>query len=147
MTFTRRSLLHGGTALANRRRVDWTCAAQFAKALGAGLAVSAEPGAKLNRDALEAFRAGGRRCVQRLVAALRPPGTEIERVSPKPSRTYMPRRRSSANTGSVLAMVWGLHTLPQLIPPPKVLKMNDVADYLGKSTLWTDGCPYMQAGQ
>jgi multiple sugar transport system substrate-binding protein len=35
-------------------------------------------------------------------------------------------------------MAWGLHTLPQLFPT-KVLKMNDVADYLGKKYGgWTD---------
>ena len=35
-------------------------------------------------------------------------------------------------------MAWGLHTLPQLFPT-KVIKMNDVADYLGKKYGgWTD---------
>src|SRR5918994_369841 len=43
-----------------------------------------------------------------------------------------PRKASvAANTGSGLDLAWGLHTLPQLFPT-QVLKMNDVADYLGK---------------
>ena len=44
----------------------------------------------------------------------------------------------AANTGQGLDLVWGLHTTPQLFPT-KVLKMNDVADYLGKKYGgWTD---------
>jgi multiple sugar transport system substrate-binding protein len=42
-----------------------------------------------------------------------------------------PKASVAANTGSGLDLVWGLHTLPQLFPT-KVVKMNDVADYLGK---------------
>jgi multiple sugar transport system substrate-binding protein len=42
-----------------------------------------------------------------------------------------PKASVAANTGSGLDLAWGLHTLPQLFPT-KVLKMNDVADYLGK---------------
>ena len=43
-----------------------------------------------------------------------------------------------ATPGQGLDLAWGLHTLPQLFPT-KVLKMNDVADYLGKKYGgWTD---------
>ena len=42
-----------------------------------------------------------------------------------------PKASVAANTGSGLDIAWGLHTLPQLFPT-QVLKMNDVADYLGK---------------
>src|SRR4051812_50081359 len=42
-----------------------------------------------------------------------------------------PKASVAANTGSGIDMAWGLHTLPQLFPT-KVLKMNDVAEYLGK---------------
>ena len=49
-----------------------------------------------------------------------------------------PKASVAANTGSGLDLAWGLHTLPQLFPT-KVLKMNDVADYLGKKYGgWTD---------
>ncbi len=49
-----------------------------------------------------------------------------------------PKASVAANTGSGIDMAWGLHTLPQLFPT-KVLKMNDVADYLGKKYGgWTD---------
>src|SRR5215470_8907788 len=42
-----------------------------------------------------------------------------------------PKASVAANVGSGLDVVWGLHTLPQLFPT-KVVKLNDVADYLGK---------------
>ena len=59
-----------------------------------------------------------------------------------------PKASVAANTGSGLDLAWGLHTLPQLFPT-KVLKMNDVADYLGKKYGgWTDAAAAdLQAGQ
>src|SRR4029078_11688926 len=42
-----------------------------------------------------------------------------------------PKASVAANTGAGLDMVWGTHTLPQQFPT-KVVKMNDVAEYLGK---------------
>jgi multiple sugar transport system substrate-binding protein len=49
-----------------------------------------------------------------------------------------PKASVAANTGSGMDLVWGLHTTPQLFPT-KALKMNDVADYLGKKYGgWTD---------
>jgi multiple sugar transport system substrate-binding protein len=49
-----------------------------------------------------------------------------------------PKASVAANTGSGIDLAWGLHTLPQLFPT-KVIKMNDVADYLGnKYGGWTD---------
>src|SRR5438477_4310529 len=57
-------------------------------------------------------------------------GTEMN-VFSESFEDVQPKASVAANTGSGLDMAWGLHTLPQLFPT-KVLKMNDVADYLGK---------------
>jgi multiple sugar transport system substrate-binding protein len=49
-----------------------------------------------------------------------------------------PKASVAANTGQGMDLAWGLHTLPQLFPT-KVIKLNDVADYLGKKYGgWTD---------
>lgn len=42
-----------------------------------------------------------------------------------------PKASVAANTGQGPDLVWGLYSLPQLFPE-KCLKVNDVADYLGK---------------
>src|SRR5437879_3296414 len=64
-------------------------------------------------------------------------GTEMN-VFSESFEDVQPKASVAANTGSGLDMAWGLHTLPQLFPT-KVLKMNDVADYLGKKYGgWTD---------
>ena len=57
-------------------------------------------------------------------------GTEMN-VFSESFEDVQPKASVAANTGSGLDLAWGLHTLPQLFPT-KVLKMNDVADYLGK---------------
>ena len=67
-------------------------------------------------------------------------GTEMN-VFSESFEDVQPKASVAANTGSGLDLVWGLHTLPQLFPT-KVLKMNDVADYLGKKYGgWTDAAP------
>ena len=64
-------------------------------------------------------------------------GTEMN-VFSESFEDVQPKASVAANTGSGLDLAWGLHTLPQLFPT-KVLKMNDVADYLGKKYGgWTD---------
>src|SRR5436853_6412219 len=64
-------------------------------------------------------------------------GTEMN-VFSESFEDVQPKASVAANTGSGLDMAWGLHTLPQLFPT-KVIKMNDVADYLGKKYGgWTD---------
>src|SRR5207237_10671891 len=64
-------------------------------------------------------------------------GTDMKLFS-ESFEDVQPKASVAANTGSGLDLAWGLHTLPQLFPT-KVLKMNDVADYLGKKYGgWTD---------
>ena len=63
--FTRRTLLQGGTALAAAGALTGPALLDFAKAWAQTAPWKPEPGAKLTADALEALRAGGRRCVQR----------------------------------------------------------------------------------
>src|SRR5215212_3075069 len=64
-------------------------------------------------------------------------GTEMN-VFSESFEDVQPKASVAANTGQGLDLAWGLHTLPQLFPT-KVLKLNDVADYLGKKYGgWTD---------
>ena len=57
-------------------------------------------------------------------------GTEMN-VFSESFEDVQPKASVAANTGQGLDLAWGLHTLPQLFPN-QVLKLNDVADYLGK---------------
>ncbi len=62
--FTRRTLLQGGTALAATGMLTGPALFDFAKAWAQRLALEGRARRQAHRDALEALRAGGRRCVQ-----------------------------------------------------------------------------------
>ena len=63
--FTRRSLLQGGTALAAAGALTGPALLDFAKAWAQAAPWKAGAGRQAHRDALEALRAGRRRCLQR----------------------------------------------------------------------------------
>src|SRR5205814_1807355 len=98
----------------------------------------AEPGAKLTVMRWKRFVPAEDDAFNVMVAAFKSAtGTEMN-VFSESFEDVQPKASVSANTGSGLDLAWGLHTLPQLFPT-KVLKMNDVADYLGKKYGgWTD---------
>ena len=146
--FTRRSLLQGGTALAAAGALTGPALLDFAKAWAQSAPWKAEKGAKLTVMRWKRFVPAEDDAFNAMVAAFKAAtGTEMN-VFSESFEDVQPKASVAANTGSGLDLAWGLHTLPQLFPT-KVLKMNDVADYLGKKYGgWTDGGrDYLQAGQ
>src|SRR4030095_10760216 len=136
--FTRRSFLQGGTALAAAGALTGPALLEFAKAWAADSPRKTEPGAKLPVMRWRRFVPAEDEAFNAMVAAFQSAtGTQMN-VFSEAFEDVQPKASVSANTGSGLDIVWGLHTLPQLFPT-KVLKMNDVADYLGKKYGgWTD---------
>ena len=136
--FTRRTLLQGGTALAAAGALTGPALFDFAKAWAQTAPWKAEPGAKLTVMRWKRFVPAEDDAFNAMVAAFKAAtGTEMN-VFSESFEDVQPKASVAANTGSGLDLVWGLHTLPQLFPT-KVLKMNDVADYLGKKYGgWTD---------
>src|SRR6201992_2199919 len=136
--FTRRALLQGGTALATAGALTGPALLDWAKAWAADAPFKAEQGAKLTLMRWKRFVPSEDDAFNAMVAAFsKATGTEMN-VFSESFEDVQPKASVAANTGSGLDMAWGLHTLPQLFPT-KVLKMNDVADYLGKKYGgWTD---------
>jgi multiple sugar transport system substrate-binding protein len=136
--FTRRTLLQGGTALATAGALTGPALFDFAKAWAQAAPWKAEPGAKLTVMRWKRFVPAEDDAFNAMVAAFKAAtGTEMN-VFSESFEDVQPKASVAANTGSGLDLAWGLHTLPQLFPT-KVLKMNDVADYLGKKYGgWTD---------
>ena len=136
--FTRRSLLRGGTALAATGMLTGPALFEFAKAWAETAPWKPEAGAKLTVMRWKRFVPSEDDAFNAMVAAFKSAtGTEMN-VFSESFEDVQPKASVAANTGSGLDLAWGLHTLPQLFPT-KVLKMNDVADYLGKKYGgWTD---------
>src|SRR6266498_939200 len=136
--FTRRTLLQGGTALAATGALTGPALFDFAKAWAQSAPWKAESGAKLTVMRWKRFVPAEDDAFNAMVAAFKTAtGTEMN-VFSEAFEDLQPKASVAANTGSGLDLVWGLHTLPQLFPT-KVIKMNDVADYLGKKYGgWTD---------
>ena len=136
--FTRRALLQGGTALAAAGALTGPALLDWAKAWAADAPFKAEQGAKLTLMRWKRFVPSEDEAFNAIVAAFsKATGTEMN-VFSESFEDVQPKASVAANTGSGLDLVWGLHTLPQLFPT-KVIKMNDVADYLGKKYGgWTD---------
>src|SRR6478736_5980611 len=136
--FTRRSLLQGGTALAAAGALTGPALLDFAKAWAQSAPWKAEKGAKLTVMRWKRFVPAEDDAFNAMVAAFKTAtGTEMN-VFSESFEDVQPKASVAANTGSGLDLAWGLHTLPQLFPT-KVLKMNDVADYLGnKYGGWTE---------
>ena len=128
---TRRALLQGGTALAAAGTLTGPALFEFAKAWADTAPWKAEPGAKLTVMRWKRFVPAEDEAFNAMVAAFKAAtGTEMN-VFSESFEDVQPKASIAANTGSGIDLAWGLHTLPQLFPT-KVLKMNDVADYLGK---------------
>jgi multiple sugar transport system substrate-binding protein len=136
--FTRRTLLQGGTALAAAGALTGPALLDFAKAWAQTAPWKAEKGAKLTVMRWKRFVPSEDEAFNATVAAFKAAtGTDMN-VFSESFEDIQPKASVAANTGQGLDLVWGLHTLPQLFPT-KVIKLNDVADYLGKKYGgWTD---------
>jgi len=128
---TRRTLLRGGTALAAGAALTGPALLDFARAWADTSPWKPEAGAKLTVMRWKRFVPAEDDAFNAIVAAFsKATGTEMN-VFSESFEDVQPKASVAANTGSGLDLVWGLHTLPQLFPT-RVVKMNDVADYLGK---------------
>ena len=136
--FTRRTLIQGATALTAAGTLTGPALLNFAKAWAQSAPWKAEKGAKLTLMRWKRFVPSEDDAFNAIVEAFKgATGTEMN-VFSESFDDVQPKASVAASTGSGLDMAWGLHTLPQLFPT-KVLKMNDVADYLGKKYGgWTD---------
>jgi multiple sugar transport system substrate-binding protein len=136
--FTRRTFIKGATALTAAGTLTAPALLEFAKAWAQTAPWKAEKGAKLTLMRWKRFVPAEDDAFNVIVEAFKgATGTEMN-VFSESFDDVQPKASVAASTGSGLDMAWGLHTLPQLFPT-KVLKMNDVADYLGKKYGgWTD---------
>src|SRR5215471_19261463 len=127
---TRRTLLRGGTALAAGAALTGPALLDFARAWADTSPWKPEAGAKLTVMRWKRFVPAEDDAFNAIVAAFsKATGTEMN-VFSESFEDVQPKASVAANTGSGLDLVWGLHTLPQLFPT-RVVKMNDVADWLG----------------
>src|ERR1700680_5203766 len=129
--FPRRTLLQGGTALAAGGALTGPALFDFAKAWADTSPWKAEPGAKLPVMRWKRFVPAEDDAFNAMVAAFKTAtGTEMN-VFSESFEDVQPKASVAANTGSGPDMAWGPPTLAGMFPA-KGLKMNDVADYLGK---------------
>src|SRR5216684_2542926 len=135
---TRRTLMQGGTALAATGALTGPALLEWAKAWAQASPWKPEPGAKLTVMRWKRFVESEDQAFNAMVEAFKQATKTDMNVFSESFEDLQPKASVAANTGSGLDLAWGLHTLPQLFPT-QVLKMNDVADYLGKKYGgWTD---------
>ena len=133
--FTRRSLLHGGTALAAAGMVagsgltEWAQA--WAQASPAATSWKPEAGAELTLLRWKRFVQSEEDSFMQLVAAYtKATGVKLTVVN-ESLDDVQPKASVAANIGSGPDLFWGLYSLPHLFPA-KVVDVTDVANYLGK---------------
>jgi multiple sugar transport system substrate-binding protein len=128
---TRRTFVQASTALAASGSLTGPALFGWAKAWAQTAPWKAEPGAKLTVMRWRRFVEAEDKAFNEMVAAFKAATKTDMNVFSESFEDVQPKASVAANTGSGLDLAWGLHTLPQLFPD-KVIKMNDVADYLGK---------------
>jgi multiple sugar transport system substrate-binding protein len=129
--FTRRALLQSGTALAAGAALTGPALLDFAKVWADTSPWKPEAGAKLTLMRWKRFVPSEDDAFNAMVAAFsKATGIELN-VFSESFGDIQPKASVTANTGTGPDLVWGPFMLPQLFPT-KVVKMNDVADHLGK---------------
>ncbi|MGL4263475.1 MAG: extracellular solute-binding protein, partial [Afipia sp.] len=128
----RRSLLKGGASvLAGAATVSADQLLGFAQAWAQTTQWKPEAGAKINLLRWKRFVEAEDKAFMDIIAAFtKATGVEVN-VSNESYDDIQPKASVAANTGQGLDMVWGLYSLPHLLPT-KCVDVTDVADYLGK---------------
>jgi multiple sugar transport system substrate-binding protein len=136
--FTRRTVIKGGTALAAAGALTGPALFEWARAWAQAAPWKPEKDAQLSMLRWKYFvQSEDEAFIKVMDAFTQATGVRVD-ITRESYEDVQPKASVAANTGSGLDLVWGLHTTPQLFPT-KVLKMNDVADYLGKKYGgWTD---------
>ncbi len=131
-TPSRRSLLKGGASvLAGAATVSADQMLGFAKAWAQTAQWKPEKGAKINLLRWKRFVEAEDVAFMNIMAAFtKATGVEVV-VTNESYDDLQPKASVAANTGQGLDMVWGLYSLPHLLPT-KCVDVTDVADYLGK---------------
>jgi multiple sugar transport system substrate-binding protein len=127
-TLDRRQLLAGGAAaglVASSGFTDW------AKAWAQASPFKPEQGAALNLMRWRRFVVAEDEAFMRMVAAFtQATGVRVS-VTSESFDDMQPKASVAANTGTGPDMFWALYSTPHLFPQ-RCLKVDDVADYLGK---------------
>ena len=130
-TFTRRTVVRGGTALTATAAVAGPTLLDWASAWAQAAPWKPEAGAKLTVMRWKRFVEAEDQAFMAMVDAFKKTTGVDMNVFSESFEDLQPKASVSANTGQGPDLVWGLHSLPQLFPD-KVVEMTDVADYLGK---------------
>ena len=129
--FTRRALLHGGSALAATGALAGSGLLEWAKAWAQAAPWKPEKGAQLSMLRWKYFvQSEDDSFVALLDAFSKATGVKVN-VIRESFEDIPPKASVAANTGSGPDLFWGLYSLPHLFPQ-KCVDMTDVADYLGK---------------
>ena len=128
-TFTRRTLVRGGTALTATAALAGPALLEWASAWAQAAPWKPEAGAKLTVMRWKRFVEAEDQAFMAMVDAFKKTTGVDMNVFSESFEDLQPKASVSANTGQGPDLVWGLHSLPQLFPD-KVIEMTDVADYL-----------------
>src|SRR5258707_409146 len=146
-TFTRRTLVKGGTALAAAGALTGPALLDWAEAWAQAAPWKPEKNAKLSMLRWKYFvQAEDDAFVKLIQAFTQATGVPVD-ISRESYEDVQPKASVAANTGAGPDLFWGLYSLPHLFPQ-KCMDMTDVADYLGKKYGgWVDSAvKYGKAG-
>jgi multiple sugar transport system substrate-binding protein len=104
---------------------------EFARAFAQDSQWKPEPGASLNVLRWKRFVEAEDQAFLKMVDAFSKATNVKVNVSNEAFTDIQPKASVAANTGQGPDLVWGLFSTPQLFPD-KCIRVNDVADYLGK---------------
>jgi len=130
-TFTRRTLVQGGTALAAAGALGGPALLDFARAWAQAAPWKPEPNAQLSMLRWKYFVQSEDDAFVALIDAFtKATGVKVT-IARESYEDVQPKASVAANTGAGPDIFWGLYSLPHLFPQ-KCLDVTDVADYLGK---------------
>jgi multiple sugar transport system substrate-binding protein len=130
-TFTRRTLVKGGTALAATGALAGSGLAEWSKAWAQAAPWKPERNAQLSLLRWKRFIQAEEDAFMELVANFsKATGVKVN-VTNESLDDVQPKASVAANTGQGPDMFWGLYSLPHLFPA-KCVDLTDIADYLGK---------------
>jgi len=130
-TFTRRTLMQGGTAVAATGALAGSGLVEWAKAWAQAAPWKPEKGAQLSMLRWKYFvQSEDDSFVALLDAFTKATGVKVN-VTRESYEDIPPKASVAANTNAGPDLFWGLFSLPHLFPQ-KCVDVSDVADYLGK---------------
>jgi multiple sugar transport system substrate-binding protein len=130
-TFTRRSLVQGGTALAATGALTGSALLNWAKAWAQSAPWKPEPDAALSMLRWKYFvQSEDDAFVALIDAYTKATGVKVT-LARESYEDVQPKASVAANTGAGPDLFWGLYSLPHLFPD-RCVDVTDVADYLGK---------------